>query len=729
MRILLLCIHMPKISHTDQTFHLHNDMISCVIEERNGELLQTYFGPALPEAAALEASSTYKRSYATEHDGFERPFDELPFAFPQFGHGDYRTDAISLLDTQSGQDYFDFHLVNWQIEDHISRVNGMPSVHGGGSELILTLEDSMHLARLELHYIMFSEFAGIVRYNRLSNLCDHDLKIRKFASLSLDLDPAERKILTLTGNHIQEGQIQYTTPSIGRTVFESRKGSSSSTHPPFMAVLEENASWNSGLVYGLELIYSGSHQEDVELDSYRQLRLTAGIHPDLLDWTLNPNESFDTPQAILSCTQGGLNAMALNFHRLFEEHLMPHHDSPILINTWESFYYDTTMTNIAKLTEEAKEAGMELLVLDDGWFRKENNSRSGIGDWTTNLEKLPEGIYGAADLVHEAGMKFGLWFEPEAVSENSQLYSKHPDWILSYSHIKPIEGRHEYLLDLSRADVQDHVINMLDGYLQSGKIDYIKWDMNRPLADLSKSMTSHGYILGLYRILDTITSRYPDLLIEGCSSGGNRLDPGILAYAGQNWLSDNTDPFDRLKIQSGASLFLPPWRLCAHVSASPNHQTGRISSLGDRFRSALFFNPGYELNLRELSLEEKDEIAAQILAIKANRDFLKNARFMQDDNCFARISPDGKRACVLLAQEHFSPANARMHTRLPWFDEHTLYQIKEPETGRKTIMSGALLKYRGVLLPMVQRDFAIRLLEIEAIKKPVQEKDIHDTEI
>lgn len=412
--------------------------------------------------------------------------------------------------------------------------------------------------------------------------------------------------------------------------------------------------------------------------------------------------------------------MSHNFHTVLRRHLLPPRwqgvSRPVLLNFWEGMYYDVSLEKIETQARLAKELGMELFVLDDGWFRKGNDSRSSMGDWTCNTAKLPGGIEAAADLVHGLGLKFGLWFEPEAVSRDSDLYRAHPDWILQVPGLEPREGRHEYLLDLGRAEVRRYLLDVLHRYLGTGKIDYIKWDMNRPLTDAVSAAlpvhrqgeVAHRYILGLYEILREITQSYPEVLFEGCSSGGARLDAGMLAYFAQNWISDNTDTRDRTDIQAGFSLLYPPEALGAHVSIAPNHQTGRTTPLETRFAVARLFNLGYELDLTRCTPEERAAIAAQVAQAKAQRDWLMQGTFWRHpvnrpgDRMTSMVSTDQNRCLAVIFRTLYDPLGEQATFRFCGLDPAREYR----DTATGEIYGGDELMEAGLTLPPCKQDFA-----------------------
>ena len=472
---------------------------------------------------------------------------------------------------------------------------------------------------------------------------------------------------------------------------------------------------------GFHLIYSGNFVAEAEKDQFGNVRAQIGINQDTFSWKLKPQESFVTPEAVINYSQNGLNEMSQNFHWLYQHHLMPQRFSaqkrPILLNSWEAMYYDVSLDKINEQADLAKQVGVDLFVLDDGWFRSGLTSESPIGDWKCIEEKLPGGIKYVADLIHKKGLKFGLWFEPEAISKNSDLYKEHPEWVLHVPSYVPVQGRKEYLLDLSREDVRNYIIGIFDQYLKDGDIDYIKWDMNRPITDANsvllekdrKQEIYHRYILGLYEILEKVTKQYPKVLFEGCSSGGARFDPGILYYVGQNWCSDNTDGFDRVEIQSGFGLLYPPICMSAHVSITPNHQTGRSTSLDTRYKVAKLFNLGYELDLKLCSQEELSKIKKQIADYKSMQKSVIDGILYQHNTWNENykmwsLYDSKKEECyVMIFQKLHSPLSARGLFKIPYLKEDAVYC----ETSSNKLYGGDELKNIGVSIPLVKEDFHV----------------------
>ena len=536
-------------------------------------------------------------------------------------------------------------------------------------------------------------------------------------SLSLELPAKEYDFLSLYGTHAKEaGRFRFRVHH-GVQKTESVRGSSSPQHQPFFALMPSETSEEKGEVYGFHLIYSGNFLAQTECDQFGNIRAQIGIHPETFCWELSPGETFFTPEAVLNYSGRGLNTMSQNFHTLYRRHLFPKSyagkERPILLNSWEGMYYDVSLEKIEEQSALARNLGMELFVLDDGWFRADNDSRISMGDWICNDKKLPGGIHAAAEIVRQNGLKFGLWFEPEAVSQKSGLYEKHPDWALHIPGYGLTEGRHEYLLDLTREDVRTYLKDMLDSYLRDGEIDYIKWDMNRPLTEVNSALlppekkgeTFHRYILGLYDILEWLKTSYPDLLVEGCSSGGARFDPGMLYYVSQNWASDNTDAFDRTLIQSGFSLIYPPEVIGAHVSITPNHQTGRITPLDTRYQAARLFNLGYELDLTKCTEDEKEAIRRQTEEHKEERSRLLDGTFFRhdvpNDNYVMWSAVTEDECLAVVFQKFFNPLCSHGRFRLLGLSPDADYiDIKTGET-----YGGDELMQIGVTVPLMKEDF------------------------
>lgn len=472
--------------------HIKNTFVSYVMEVVDGKyLVHRYFGNSIREYRGCGEPHYFKRGYNTEHDCSipNVSFDDFPFEYPTRGHGDFRIPAFAVAQ-ESGIEFSELLFKSWRILEGKPELPKMPSTFAGKNEaetLEVVCEDETVGIRVYLYYSVFAEGGIIARHQRVENIGEQTVMLQNAQSISLELPARNYDFLSLYGTHAKEGNINRFSLHRGIQRIESVRGSSSPQHQPFFALMDRQTTENSGEVFGIHFIYSGNFLAQAELDQFGNVRAQMGIHPDTFCWRLAPGEVFDTPEAILNYSPQGLNGMSRNFHWLYQYHLMPERfsdkDRPILLNSWEAMYYDVNLEKIEEQAELARNLGVELFVLDDGWFRADNSSRTSMGDWKCNEKKLPGGIKKAAELIHSKGMQFGLWFEPEAVCRNSELFQKHSDWALQVPGYQMTEGRHEYLLDLSRQEVREYLVSVLDSYLKDGRIDYVKWDMNRPLTD------------------------------------------------------------------------------------------------------------------------------------------------------------------------------------------------------------------------------------------------------
>lgn len=713
-------------SEDKKKVHICNASISYVMEVVDGKYLtHRYFGKAIRKYRGCGENQYFKRGYNTAHDCSipNVSFDDFPFEYPVAGHGDFRIPAFAVTQ-QSGIEFTELLFKSWRILKEKPEIKGLPATFAREDEaetLEVVCEDETVGIRVYLYYSIFKDLGIIARHQKVENTGTQTVILQNVQSISLELPARDYDFLSLYGTHAKEANVSRFPVHHGIQKIESVRGSSSPQHQPFFALMQPQTTETNGKVYGFHFVYSGNFLAQVECDSFGCIRAQLGLHPDTFCWKLAPGEMFETPEAILNYSSRGLNGLSQNFHQLYQYHLMPARftkkERPVLLNSWEAMYCDVNLEKIEEQAELAQSLGIELFVLDDGWFRKDNTTHNSMGDWKCNEKKLSGGINKVAQLVHEKGLQFGLWFEPEAVCQNSELYQKHPDWAIHVPGYRMTEGRHEYLLDLSRTEVREYILSVLDFYLKDGNIDYIKWDMNRPLTDVNsislpsqrKGEMSHRYILGLYEILDSITKKYPNVLIEGCSSGGARLDPGMLYYVGQNWASDNTDAFDRVQIQSGFSLLYPPVALGAHVSVVPNHQTGRVTSFDTRYQVARFFNLGYELDLTKCTEEEKQEIARQVAEHKKERSWLQKAAFYRNeipnDNyvSWTVVSEDGEECLVFIFQKIFNPLGSHGQFLLNGLQSDCDY--KEIDSGE--IYGGDELMNIGISVPLIKEDFHV----------------------
>jgi alpha-galactosidase len=582
-----------------------------------------------------------------------RPFfslDTLPREYPAFGNSDFRSPAFQVFQ-ENGSTIVDLAYREHRIVAGKPPLQGLPATYvesdSEAETLLLTLFDEVIGLDVELSYTAFLEYDAIARSVRFRNLGERPLRLLRALSASVDLPRSDLDMLQLSGDWARERGIVRRRLEQGTQSVESRRGASSHQHNPFIALAERGADEDSGEVFAMSLVYSGNFIAEAEVDSRGGTRLAIGINPFEFCWLLEPGESFQAPEVVLVHSSEGLGGMSARFHELYRSRLCrgKYRDSPrpILVNNWEATYFDFDAEKIVALAEEAGGLGIELLALDDGWFGRRDDDRSSLGDWTVDKRKLPLGLGDLARRAGDKGLKFGLWFEPEMVSPDSELYRAHPDWCLHVPSRRRSEGRHQLVLDMGRTEVRRYVVDAVTSVLSSAPIAYVKWDMNRHMTEVGSGSlpperqkeTYHRYILGLYATIEELTNAFPDVLFEGCSGGGGRFDPGILAYMPQIWTSDNTDAVSRLSIQYGTSLVYPPIAMTAHVSAVPNHQVGRVTSLEFRGDVAMSGNLGYELDLDAQSAEEKAEIARQVAFYKSVRSLVQFGTFLRILSPFA----------------------------------------------------------------------------------------------
>lgn len=647
-------------------FHLTNGEISYIFRVyEDGKLLQLYYGAVVPErdySYLVELQHRPMTTYRKEGD-LRYSLEHVRQEFPEYGTTDFRHPAIYLRQ-ENGSRITDFVYVSHQIVDGKPALEGLPATYTEtqteAKTLILTLRDEVTEVEVQLFYTIFADWPVITRSSKVINQGRETCYLESLASLSLDLPDADYDWLQLSGAWARERHIKERPLQQGIQSIESTRGISSPHHNPFVALKRPETTEFSGPVLGTALVYSGNFLIQAEVDTYDVTRLQLAINPFGFEWKLAAGQSFTSPEALLVYSERGLNGMSQVFHQLFRRRLARGYwrerARPVLINNWEATYFDFSEDQLLELAEKAQEVGVELFVLDDGWFGQRTNDRAGLGDWFVNPERLPRGLGSLAERIHGLGMQFGLWFEPEMVNKDSQLYRTHPDWLLAVPDRQPHHGRNQFVLDYSRPEVVDEIFERLSAVIEEAQLDYIKWDMNRPLTDVfsvawpadQQGEIFHRYVLGVYDLYERLISRYPSLLFESCSSGGGRFDPGMLYYAPQAWTSDDSDAIERLKIQYGTSLLYPLSSMGAHVSIVPNHQTNRLTPLKTRGNVAFFGSFGYELDLNQLSPEELAEVREQIAFYKRHRDLIHNGTFYRLRSPF---KGDGQTAWMVVSQD------------------------------------------------------------------------------
>ncbi len=568
--------------------------------------------------------------------------------------------------------------------------------------LEIDLFDKVLQCQLTLTYTIYQDRNVISRHARFVNIGKEDYFLDQAMSMSLDLPDDQFEMIHLQGAWAREGHLEKKRLSKGIQSIYSNRGASSHVFNPFLALKRFQTDEQKGEVYGFSLVYSGNFLAQVEVDTYNVSRVTMGINPFQFKWKLAAGESFQTPECIMVYSDHGLNGMSQTFHKLYRDRLARGYwrdkTRPILINNWEATYFDFNEDKVLQIAKTAKDLGIELFVLDDGWFGKRDDDSSSLGDWFEYEEKLPNGIEGLAEKVEELDMRFGLWFEPEMVCKDTRLFEEHPDWIIATPNRRVSHGRNQFVLDFSRCEVVDHLFNLMDQIISKSKISYIKWDMNRHITEaFSQALPTdqqgevyHRYILGVYDLYERLIEKYPEILFESCAGGGARFDPGMLYYAPQTWTSDDTDAVERLKIQYGTSMIYPLSSIGSHVSDIPNHQVGRMTPIDTRAAVAYFGTFGYELDITKLSDQEKGQVREQVAFFKENRKLIRNGEFHRllspfDDNITAWmvVSEDKTEALVGYYKVLAKPNEPYQRIKLTGLDPNQLYQVNNE---KKAIM-------------------------------------------
>ena len=688
-------------------------------------LLHLYWGPRLPGNALSWQPEDYC-SFAS----FDLPVSILPFEVPVCGSGWHGTPAVGIRNS-CGDDVTDLRVLSWEVSPGKPALPGLPSTYAEEEKeaetLSFLLEDSLTGLRVTARFTVFAESGAVARSLFLENRGSAPLTVTSLLSASVPFWRGDFDILHLNGAWARERRIFRTPACQGEFRIQSARGASGHEENPFLALCDRNADEFSGSVWGISLVYSGSFTASCRVDNFGHARLSAGLNPDVFSWQLDPGESLSSPEAVLVYSAEGLNGLSQQYHRLYRTRLARgfwrDRPRPVLINNWEGTYFDFNEDRLVAIAEKAAEIGIELFVLDDGWFGKRNADDCSLGDWVVNRDKLPGGLSSLSGKLHALGLQFGLWFEPEMVSPDSDLYRAHPDWCLHVDGRPRTEARQQLILDLSRPEVQDYIIASVSGILSSSGVDYVKWDMNRNMTEAFSSVlpperkkeTQHRYMLGLYRVLESITSAFPQILFESCSGGGGRFDPGMLYYMPQTWTSDDTDAVERLKLQYGTSVVYPASSMGAHVSAVPNHQTGRITCLKMRGDVALSGNFGFELDLTKFTPEELAEAGKLVSRVKQLRNLTREGTFWRllspfEGNAasWSFVSPDRREVLLCAYQVLSVPNTAPLRIRLRGLDPNLWYQA---EDGRRFL--GAALLCQGITVPL-RGDFSSCVLLLKA---------------
>ena len=710
-----------QVNASNRLFHLqtkHTSYVFHVIED--GSLGQLYYGPKIPfkdDYANLNTREEHDCTNTRTDEDVEFQAELLKQEYAGLGKGDYRYPAFQIT-YPNGSRTSEFQYRDYELKDGKARLTGLPSTFADDSNDSQTL--TVKLAdgdlELQLHYTIFADEDVIVRSTTFVNH-GKTVFLNRALSAQLDLPDANYDFIQFAGSWSRERHLHRSHLRPGTQSISSLRTASSHQENPFFMLARPHTDNNQGAVFGFNFVYSGNFLDSVEVDQFDTTRVLIGINPDEFGWKLNSGDSFQTPEVIFSYTDNGFNALSQQLGAFYAQHLInphfAHQERPILINNWEATFMDFTEDKLMPIVERAKELGIEMFVLDDGWFGHRDDDRSSLGDWFVDEKKFNHGIAGFAKRVHDLDMKFGLWFEPEMISIDSKLYQTHPEWMIKTPGRGQTPGRHQFVLDMSRQEVVDYLFGLMSHIIQDAKLDYIKWDMNRNItemygADLPADQQlefSHRYILGVYDLYDRLTKAFPDVLFESCASGGGRFDLGMMYYAPQAWCSDDTDAVERIKIQDGTSYGYTPSMWGAHVSAVPTDQVGRLTSIDMRAKVAYFGAFGYELDVTELSDEEQATIKQQVAFYKQYRKLFQFGTFYRletpdtSDNVYGweTVSHD-KQTAIGMRYQILNGANpAYIRYYFKGLDPERRYTVNDGSE----VFSGAELMNAGYFVPRV----------------------------
>ena len=640
--------------------------------------------------------------------------DTFPMEYPGHGAGDYREGCIRVK-TKAGHSVVGLQYESYKILDEKPALEGLPSSFAGNEAcqtLVLTCKDSILDLEVELLYSVFEKEDIITRSVRVINHSADPIYLTKVYSACVDMDDRDYEWLTLHGSWARERQIERKKLGYGKQSVGSVRGESSHQEHPFIAWMDPDTTQTQGDVYAMHFVYSGNFQAQIEKSQFESIRVTMGINAEDFCWKLKQGECFTAPEVVLTFSSEGMGNMTRNLHDFYRDHMIrskyTHMKRPILINNWEATYFDFNTEKLLSIAKRASELGIEMLVMDDGWFGHRNDDATSLGDWFVNEEKITGGLKYLVDEVNKLGLKFGIWMEPEMISPDSKLYEQHPDWAIAVPGRTATLSRNQYVLDLSRKEVRDYVFDMISNILHSANIEYVKWDMNRQLSDMGSYELSsdrqgelyHRYVLGVYELQERLITEFPDLLLENCSGGGARFDPGMLYYSPQIWCSDDTDAVERLKIQEGTALMYPLSAMGAHISVCPNHTVGRNTPFETRGNVALAGTFGYELDITKIPQEDQEMIPQQVQMYHKYNDLVREGDYYRiasyrenhEFDCYLVAAKDKKEALVTFVQVIGRPNYHSRCIRLQGLDPKMNYRIE----GIDHVYGGDLLMNAGL---------------------------------
>ena len=721
-------------SKADRTFTIQTKNTTYQMQvDPYGFLLHLYYGKKTDGSCMDYLLTYYDRGFSGNpfDAGDDRTYsmDALPQEYPSYGTGDYRSTAL-IVENADGSTACDLRYRSHHIFNGKYKIPGLPAVYADETEsqtLEIVMEDAVTGVEVTLQYGVLPDYDVITRSEKIVYRGEGKICIRKAQSACLDFVQGKYDLLTFYGRHAMERRLQREPVTHGSHVIGSVRGTSSHQYNPMMILADEHTTDQYGNCYAMSFVYSGNFKGETLKDQFGQTRALMGLQDEMFSYPLAEGETFYTPEVLLTFSGSGMNLLSQNLHRCIRQHICrgKYKESvrPVLVNSWEAAYFDFDGDTLYELAKEAKNAGIDMLVLDDGWFGKRDDDNSGLGDWFVNEKKLGGTLGDLIKKINDLGVKFGIWVEPEMISEDSDLYREHPDWALTIPGRNPVHARNQLVLDFSRKEVVDHIFDQICKVLDQGNIEYVKWDMNRSLMDVFSRGTEdqgrvmYDYVLGLYDFLERIVTRYPDLLIEGCSGGGGRFDAGMMYYTPQIWCSDNTDALDRLQIQYGTSFGYPVSAVGSHVSAVPNHQTGRITSLHTRGVVAMAGTFGYELNLGKLSEEEKQEIRLQVEEYRKFAPLIQTGLYYrlsdparEEYAAWAFVSEDQKEVLLNVVLQEIHGNMTVNYVKLQGLKCSAIY--RDTETGKS--YNGAALMEAGIPMPVEMGEFKAYQMHLTA---------------
>ena len=721
-------------SKSDRTFTIQTKNTTYQMQvDPYGFLLHLYYGKKTDGSCMDYLLTYYDRGFSGNpfDAGDDRTYsmDALPQEYPSYGTGDYRSTAL-IIENVDGSTACDLRYRSHHIFNGKYKIPGLPAVYAAETEsqtLEIVMEDAVTGVEVTLQYGVLPDYDVITRSEKIVYRGEGKIFIRKAQSACLDFVQGKYELLTFYGRHAMERRLQREPVTHGSHVIGSVRGTSSHQYNPMMILADEHTTDQYGNCYAMSFVYSGNFKGETLKDQFGQTRALMGLQDEMFSYPLAEGETFYTPEVLLTFSGSGMNLLSQNLHRCIRQHICrgKYKESvrPVLVNSWEAAYFDFDGDTLYELAKEAKNAGIDMLVLDDGWFGKRDDDNSGLGDWFVNEKKLGGTLGDLIKKINDLGVKFGIWVEPEMISEDSNLYREHPDWALTIPGRNPVHARNQLVLDFSRKEVVDHIFDQICKVLDQGNIEYVKWDMNRSLMDVFSRGTEdqgrvmYDYVLGLYDFLERIVTRYPDLLIEGCSGGGGRFDAGMMYYTPQIWCSDNTDALDRLQIQYGTSFGYPVSAVGSHVSAVPNHQTGRITSLHTRGVVAMAGTFGYELNLGKLSEEEKQEIRLQVEEYRKFAPLIQTGLYYrlsdparEEYAAWAFVSEDQKEVLLNVVLQEIHGNMTVNYVKLQGLKCSAIY--RDTETGKS--YNGAALMEAGIPMPVEMGEFKAYQMHLAA---------------